>query len=91
MAGYKQMNEEERLVLYDLLHSGQSVKDIAEKLQRHKSTIYREVKRNVSSSGAYLPDYAHKLAQQRCQRPCLLQQTPPLRDFVININPDFCV
>ena len=67
-----------------LLHSGHSVKDIAEKLQRHKSTLYREIKRNITSSGSYLPDHAHKMAQQRCQKLCLLQKNQALREFVIN-------
>ena len=84
MVGYKQMNAEERSSLYDLLQSGHSITEIAKALQRHKSTIYRELRRNATASGAYLPDRAHSLAMKRCKRKALLDKDEALRNFVID-------
>lgn len=54
----------------DLRREGVSVAKIAEQLKRSRSTIYRELKRNATSSGAYQyrPYDAHRQAVARRAR-----------------------
>jgi IS30 family transposase len=54
----------EREFLYRLKKKGKSKTEIAELMGRHRSTIYREVKRNSRSRG-YRPKQAQRLAQER--------------------------
>ena len=44
-----------------------SPSEIAKRLGRHRSTIYREIKRN-SEGSFYLPDTAHRLTLARYTR-----------------------
>jgi hypothetical protein len=46
MNGYQNLGLDERRQVYQLAATGRSVQQIAAALQRHRSTIYREVKRN---------------------------------------------
>jgi transposase, IS30 family len=65
----------ERKILYRLNKQGKSKTEIAELLGRHRSTIYRELKRNTGQRG-YRPKQAQGLADQRrlaCQRPRKLE------------------
>jgi IS30 family transposase len=62
------LSEDERIQIADLHRDGVSVTKIAEQLNRAPSTIYRELKRNASSSGAYRPHEAHKQAVDRRAR-----------------------
>lgn len=48
---YNHITIEERIKLYNLLSSGHSIQKIANELQFHKSTIYRELSRNSSIYG----------------------------------------
>lgn len=59
---YEQITLEERCEIYWLNESGISVSGIARKLLRSKSTISRELRRNVSKSGGYKPSVANKKA-----------------------------
>lgn len=59
---YRQITLEERCEIYWLRESGISVSEIARKLSRDKSTISRELRRNVSKSGGYKPSVANKRA-----------------------------
>lgn len=52
----------------DLRRDGVSVAKIAEQFNRAPSTIYRELKRNASSSGVYRPHEAHRQAVGRRAR-----------------------
>jgi IS30 family transposase len=61
----------ERKILYRLYKKGKSKTQIAELMGRHRSTIYRELKRNVGKCG-YRPKQAQWLADKRqlaCHRP----------------------
>jgi len=61
----------EREVLYRLRKKGKSKAEIAELMGRHRSTIYRELKRNTGQRG-YRPKQAQRRAEQRrlaCRRP----------------------
>lgn len=52
--GYRQLNEEERYKIAAMRVARSSVKEIAEELGRHRSTIYREVARNRTAEGWYI-------------------------------------
>jgi len=62
------LSENERIQIADLRQEGVSVAKIAEQLKRARSTIYRELKRNATSSGAYRPHEAHRQAVARRAR-----------------------
>jgi IS30 family transposase len=60
---YRQITSGERYTLCAMRRQGYSVKQIAETLGRHRSTIYRELERNSSGyDGAYRPSKAQKRA-----------------------------
>lgn len=46
MNGYQHLGLDERRQIYQLAATGRSVQQIAVALERHRSTIYREIKRN---------------------------------------------
>jgi transposase, IS30 family len=54
----------ERLIIYGLLKTKTRVKKIAAIMQRDRSTIYREIKRNSGQRG-YRPKQAQRKAEQR--------------------------
>lgn len=64
MTSYTQLTQQERYQIHALKISGFSLKRIATELNRHISTISRELKRNSSNEG-YQPDKAHELALVR--------------------------
>lgn len=61
---YNQLTENERYQIYALLKVGFSLKAIAAELNRHPSTISRELKRNKGLKG-YRPRQAQRLASTR--------------------------
>ena len=61
---YKHISKVERLEISILWYKGYSIADIANVLGRHRSTIYRELKRNTVA-GEYLPDKASHKAYVR--------------------------
>lgn len=63
---YKQLTREERYQIYALKAAGQSKTQIANVLNRHKSTISREMLRNSGLRG-YRPNQADSLAVNRRQ------------------------
>lgn len=65
---YKHLTQEERYQIHALKRQNISLARIAAELQRDRSTISRELKRNATPSG-YKPAAAHKQALTRqCQR-----------------------
>jgi transposase-like protein len=64
MKEYKHLSIRERQRFYAFLDMGLSITEIARKISRNRSTLYREIKRN-QDQGRYLPVVAHKKAQQR--------------------------
>ena len=64
MSKYYQLTLEERYHIYGLKRAGYSITNIAAELKRHKSTISRELKRNIKSRG-WRPLLAHTLAVER--------------------------
>src|SRR6266700_3597163 len=64
MKNYQHLSQKERLKLYDYIQKGVSPSEISKKLNRSRSTISRELKRNRTGS-RYLPDSAQKLYLSR--------------------------
>ena len=64
MRGYTQLTQEERYQIYILKKAEYSQTQIAELLERDKSTISRELRRNRGLKG-YRPRQAHNLALRR--------------------------
>ena len=64
---YTHISEEERIELYALRRQGVNMKKIAEILGRHRSSLYRELKRNTGGRG-YRPKQAQELANLRSLR-----------------------
>jgi len=63
---YKQLTQEERYQIYVLLKAGHTQSEIALILDRHKSTVSREVRRNTGLRG-YRPKQAQRLTEERRQ------------------------
>lgn len=73
----------EREILYRMKRAEKPIAEIAETLDRHRSTIYRELDRNTGQRG-YRPRQAQRLADERreaCRRPTKLSH-PPLEKYV---------
>ena len=64
---YTHLTQEERYQIMEWLGDGYSLTYIAKQLNRHKSTISREIKRNRGERG-YRPYQAHDNAQARRER-----------------------
>jgi IS30 family transposase len=64
----KHLTSEERWVLYRLQKAGHSQEEIALLMERHRSTIYRELKRNAGTGG-YRPRQAQRRAEERRKIP----------------------
>jgi IS30 family transposase len=68
MRKYKQISKEQRFQLAALLKTGISKNKIASILGIHRSSLYRELKRNASSIKTYCCNRAHQWAQERKER-----------------------
>jgi len=91
--GGKHLNETERSLLEKRLVEGYSVKKIADFLGKHRSTLYRELKRgrveqlkwikgnycNVVSYSYQAGEYRYQKARRRCHRPVSLELIPGLK------------
>jgi len=63
---YKQLTLEQRYKIYGLLHTNLSKSEISRRAGIHKSTLYRELKRNEGLRG-YRPKQAQQKAEKRRQ------------------------
>jgi transposase, IS30 family len=69
MNKYTQLTQEERYLIGAQLRVGTSLRVIARELDRHPTTIGREVQRNrTRHDGAYRPEKAHSYARARLRR-----------------------
>lgn len=84
MGDYTHLTVTDRRRLYVFIEMGLSITEIAKRLSKHRSSLYRELKRN-KEVGGYFPVIAHQKTQTRHQqkRPTKLQQNGVLRDYVI--------
>ena len=87
---YCQLDLNERRQIWRLLGDGFSVREVAAKLSRHVSTIYRELQRNRFVGGdpvckfeRYYPVTAHQAAAERRARQGKLTRHPSLRKAVV--------
>lgn len=85
-----ELNIEERRILARLLHHKAKVVEIARALSRHRSSIYREIKRNwwhdtkVPEADGYWPVTAQEPAKGRRAHNRKLARHVELRDAVVN-------
>jgi IS30 family transposase len=68
MKTYEQITTEERYTIGELRKQGLSKGKIAKRLGRHRSTIYREIDRNLSRLGSYRPSKAVEKTNGRRSR-----------------------
>ncbi len=62
---YHQLTAEERYMLAALLWQGHNYSEIARQLGRHRSTVMREVRRNLCNDGGYRAAKAIRRTQAR--------------------------
>ena len=81
---YTHLGLTERCEIYRLHADGKSLGRIASIMKRSKSTISRELRRNVlSPGGRYRPDLADRMSWVRKLRGSKLERLTPLRDYVL--------
>lgn len=87
---YTQITLADRRRLHQLITAKVPVNEIARQLGRHRSTIYREIKRNtfhdreLSNYDGYYSTIAHDIAEDRRRRLRKLRRHPNLRTEIIN-------
>ena len=62
---YQQLSQQERYTIKALLKTGITLTNVAQTMGRHKSTISRELRRNIRPSGYYAASVAHSYATAR--------------------------
>ena len=67
MRTYKQLTQEQRYQIYALLKTKNNMTKIAKVIGVHKSTVQREISRNMSKRG-YRPKKAHEMAKRKQQK-----------------------
>ncbi len=82
MEKYQQLSLFERRTVALMRKRGAAIAVIAEHLGRHRSTVYRELKRNQKADGFYCPRSAQRFARLRRKRPAPKQQEPRLKRYV---------
>jgi IS30 family transposase len=82
MPTYSHVLDEERDQIAVMRAAGRSICAIARALQRAKSTVSRELRRNGLSSGRYSPLHAAGAYQLRRRREAILEKDRKLRTFV---------
>src|SRR3954469_25355559 len=83
---YRQLDLDQRRILFRLVEARIPAGEIARRLARHPSTIYRELGRNRFRDGdrdfcGYFPLNAHDLARRRRQRRRKLATDEDLRAY----------
>lgn len=79
---YDQFDLDDRIELFRLREDGKAPSEIARIMDRHRSTIGRELKRNSLPRGDYKPASAERMAWARRRRQSKIERLPPLRDLV---------
>ena len=85
---YRQLCLDERETIYRMNEAGMPVSAIAERLDRHRSTIYRELRRNYFYDEdawfrGYFPNVAHRIARERRAPGRKLLRHPLLAAYVL--------
>lgn len=79
---YKQLTQEKRYGLKAYMQAGFSIPQISKELMVHKTTLYRELKRNTGGRG-YRPKQANMKALER--RHCSRKKNRLTKDLVVRI------
>jgi len=79
---HDQLTLEDRHALFRLHAAGTAVGEIADRLGRHRATIYRELGRNRKADGADLPETAQRLAWAKRLRGSKLERRSQLGELV---------
>jgi transposase, IS30 family len=77
--------DEERDQIAVMRAAGRSICPVARALQRAKSTVSRELRRNALPSGRYSPLHAAGAYQLRRRREAILEKDHRLRSFVCDL------
>jgi len=83
MKYYTHLGMKERCLIATFLSINAKISTIAQRTGRHRSTIYRELKRNTKRAKTYMPGIANELTKNR--HPCppnKIDTTPALYKFV---------
>lgn len=81
---YTHFTEKDRESLYIWKKEGIAVKEMAKRLGKNKSSVFRELSRNSDRKVGYLPDRAHdKALKRRTNRVKKLDGNPKLKAYVI--------
>jgi len=84
MNHYKQLQEFERVLIYECLKRGKSKTMIAQEMRRDKSTISREIARNSDHIGYLSPRDAQRHTEDRKARHrSKIDRNSNLRDYVL--------
>lgn len=84
MVGYQQISKEERATIEASVVSCDTVREIAARTGRHRSTIYRELKRNQHCAHGYVASEAqHRAASRKHRQKRRIEREKPLRDFIV--------
>ena len=87
MECYQHLGQDERRDIYRLIETGRTVKQVADALRRHPSTIYREIKRNRHFDEeplfrGYFPTAAQTMASNRRVRGGKIARKPELAAYI---------
>ena len=82
MGKYTQLSITDRRRFYVFLEMGLPMSEIAQKLSRNRSTLYRELHRNREVE-KYLPGLAQEKTELRRRRLRKLEKDPALHEYVI--------
>jgi IS30 family transposase len=86
---YAQLTSEERDIIAVLRAQGKGPNEIARVVGRHKTTIYRELKRNKSPVyNVYLPHRAHERAAQRQRLKNEVIMNYVMNNLVLGLSPE---
>lgn len=85
MIVYNQLTNKDREEIYNGILVGKTLTEIAKGISRDKSTVSREVRRNMSNSAVYLPDTAViKARSRREKRGFKINKHPELKQHIVN-------
>jgi len=81
---YTHLRASERRRIHIFLERGLSASEVGKRLNRDRSTIYRELKRNKDQEGYWPSSAEHKAkARRKRERSCRLQENAALYDYVV--------
>ena len=70
-----QLTREQRYTIFVMYKQGFSITEIAKTINKDKSVVSREIKRNSDEKGRYRFTYAQEMADMRKERICQAQRT----------------